>query len=166
MAAFGRLVRVSRALVNAETIWKTTKQRKAIECLKTSGLSIPQSKRYFRSSMAVAKKTVSITFIDRDGDKNVVKANVGDTLLDVAKDNDIDLEGACEGTLACSTCHLVFQPEQYDKIDIDPPTEEELDMLDLAYGLTDTSRLGCQIEVTEQMDGLILTVPVSVDVRS
>ena len=48
------------------------------------------------------------------------------------------LSGACEGTLACSTCHLIFDPERYEKLGLDPPTEEELDMLDLAYGLTDT----------------------------
>lgn len=118
------------------------------------------------STSAKASKTVAITFVDRDDDKTTVQAKVGDTLLDVAKDNDIDLEGACEGTLACSTCHLVFDPEQYKKIKLEPPSEEELDMLDLAYGLTDTSRLGCQIEVTEEMDGLVLKVPVSVDARN
>ena len=79
---------------------------------------------------------VNITFIDRDGDEQTVQAKVGDTLLEVAKEYDIDLEGACEGTLSCSTCHLVVDPEWYDKIP-DPLTEEEQDMLDLAYGLTD-----------------------------
>ena len=64
-------------------------------------------------------------------------AKVGDTLLEVAKEFDIDLEGACEGTLSCSTCHLIVDPEWYGKIP-DPLTEEEQDMLDLAYGLTDT----------------------------
>ena len=52
--------------------------------------------------------------------------------------NNLFLSGACEGTLACSTCHLVFDPEQYEKLNLEPPSEEELDMLDLAYGLTDT----------------------------
>ena len=80
---------------------------------------------------------VNITFTDRDGDEQTVQAKVGDTLLEVAKEYDIDLEGACEGTLSCSTCHLVIDSEWYDKIP-DPLTEEEQDMLDLAYGLTDT----------------------------
>ena len=80
---------------------------------------------------------VNITFVDRDGDEHSVKAKVGDTLLEVAKEFDIDLEGACEGTLSCSTCHLIVNPEWYEKIP-DPLTEEEQDMLDLAYGLTDT----------------------------
>ena len=47
------------------------------------------------------------------------------------------LLGACEGTLACSTCHLIFKPEHYKQLP-EPPTDEELDMLDLAYDLQDT----------------------------
>ena len=80
---------------------------------------------------------VNITFVDRDGDKHAVEARVGDTLLEVAKEYDIDLEGACEGTLSCSTCHLILSPEWYGKIP-EPLTEEEQDMLDMAYGLEDT----------------------------
>ena len=80
---------------------------------------------------------VNITFIDRDGDEQTVEGKIGDSLLEVAKEYDIDLEGACEGTLSCSTCHLIVAPDWYNKIP-DPLTEEEQDMLDLAYGLTDT----------------------------
>ncbi|XP_031570143.1 adrenodoxin-like [Actinia tenebrosa] len=112
-------------------------------------------------------QTVTISFIDRDGDKISVKGKVGDSLLDVAKDNDIDLEGACEGTLSCSTCHLIFNQEEMDKLNLDEPADEELDMLDLAYGLTDTSRLGCQITVTKDFEGITLTIPKAHrDVRS
>lgn len=103
-------------------------------------------------------KTVDITFIDRDGDRIKVTAKVGDTLLDVAKDNDIDVEGACGGTLACSTCHLIFEKVDFDKIP-EIATDEELDLLDMAHGLTDTSRLGCQVDVTNEMDGIVLKVP-------
>ena len=103
-------------------------------------------------------KMVTLTFIDRDGDTIKVSAKVGDALLDVAKENDIDLEGACGGTLSCSTCHLIF-----DKVDFvnlpDIATDEELDMLEMAYELTDTSRLGCQVDVTQEMDGIVLRVP-------
>jgi ferredoxin len=66
--------------------------------------------------------------------------------------------GACEGTLACSTCHVVLKPDDYARIP-NKPCDEELDMLDLAYGLTDTSRLGCQITLTKQLDGLEIKVP-------
>ncbi|VDQ03523.1 unnamed protein product, partial [Trichobilharzia regenti] len=68
---------------------------------------------------------------------------------------------ACEGTLACSTCHLIFPKEHYDKLR-DPLTDEEQDLLDLAYSLTETSRLGCQIKVSEDMDGLVVSVPESI----
>ena len=81
--------------------------------------------------------SVPIIFTDRDGDVHTVQAKIGDTLLEVAKEFDIDVEGACEGTLSCSTCHLILDPEWFDKI-LDPLTEEEQDMLDLAYHPTDT----------------------------
>lgn len=80
---------------------------------------------------------MDITFTDRDGDSYTVQGKVGDSLLEVAKEYDIDLEGACEGTLSCSTCHLIVDPDWYDKIP-DFLSDEEQDMLDLAYGLTDT----------------------------
>lgn len=109
---------------------------------------------------------VTVNFIDRDGDKMTVNAKVGDSLLDVAKDNDVDLEGACEGTLSCSTCHLIFKPDEMDKLKLDEPSDEELDMLDLAYGLEDTSRLGCQIIVTKNFEGITVRVPKAhVDIR-
>ncbi|CAH3035413.1 unnamed protein product [Pocillopora meandrina] len=105
------------------------------------------------------KDVVTVSFIDRDGDKMTVSAKIGDSLLDVAKDNDLDLEGACEGTLSCSTCHLIFEPEEMKTLNLDDPSDEELDMLDLAYGLEDTSRLGCQIIVTKAFEGITLRVP-------
>lgn len=71
---------------------------------------------------------------------------------------DIDGYGACEGTLACSTCHLVFSKQNYSQLS-QKPTDEELDMLDLAYGLQDTSRLGCQVIVTKDMNDWEVDVP-------
>ena len=81
-----------------------------------------------------------------------MQAKEGDNLLDVVINNDIDIDGygACEGTLACSTCHLIFTPEDFSKIE-EEATDEELDMLDLAYGLTDTSRLGCQAKLQTEV---------------
>ena len=98
-----------------------------------------------------------ITFIDPDGTRHEVDAPVGLSLLEVAHQNDIDLEGACEGSLACSTCHLIVDPTWFDRLD--EIKEDEEDMLDLAFGLTRTSRLGCQIIVTEELDGLIVSLP-------
>lgn len=109
-----------------------------------------------------ANKSITVYFIDRDGDKKTVKAKLGSNLLDVAIDNNLDLEGfgACEGTLSCSTCHLILNKENYDKLK--PPSDEENDMLDLAFGLCDTSRLGCQIIVNESMEGWTFVVPKEV----
>ena len=65
--------------------------------------------------------------------------------------------GACGGELACSTCHVVLAQADFDRLE--EPEEEEEDMLDLAWGLTDTSRLCCQIEVEEWMEGMVVTLP-------
>ncbi|MDE0540109.1 MAG: 2Fe-2S iron-sulfur cluster-binding protein [Rhodospirillales bacterium] len=98
-----------------------------------------------------------ITFIEPNGNHREVEAEIGDTLLTVAHKNDIDIEGACEGVLACSTCHLIVDPDWYGKLM--PADDDEDDMLDLAFGLTQTSRLGCQIEVTDELDGLVVSLP-------
>ena len=91
------------------------------------------------------------------GEQREIDAEPGKSLLVTAQQNDIDIEGACEGVLACSTCHLIVSEAWFKKLP--DASEEEEDMLDLAYGLTKTSRLGCQITVTEDLDGLVLKVP-------
>ena len=98
-----------------------------------------------------------VTFIDRDGNHIEVDAPVGLSLLEIARKNDIDVEGACEGSLDCSTCHVIVDAEDFERLE--EPSEDEEDMLDLAFGLTRTSRLGCQIIVTEELDGLTVTLP-------
>jgi len=100
--------------------------------------------------------TVKIIFITK-GERKEFSVLVGTTVLEAAHNNDISLEGACEGSLACSTCHVVVEKEFYNKLET--PTEDEEDMLDLAFGLTPTSRLGCQIIMTKELDGLTLVVP-------
>jgi ferredoxin, 2Fe-2S len=96
-------------------------------------------------------------FIDRDGTRREVDAPVGLSLLEIARRNDIDIEGACEGSLACSTCHVIVDPSWFAKLST--PTEDEEDMLDLAFGLEQTSRLGCQIVMTQALDGLVVRLP-------
>jgi 2Fe-2S ferredoxin len=98
-----------------------------------------------------------MTFIDRDGTRHEVDAPVGISVLEIAHANNIDLEGACEGSLACSTCHVIVSPEDYERLT--DATEDEEDMLDLAFGLTRTSRLGCQIIMSEELDGLTVRLP-------
>ena len=98
-----------------------------------------------------------ITFIDTEGTRRDVDAPVGLSVLEIAHKNDIDLEGACEGSLACSTCHVIVEPEWYDLLN--DASEDEEDMLDLAFGLEETSRLGCQIVMTQALDGLVVKLP-------
>ena len=98
-----------------------------------------------------------ITFIERNGNPKTVEAPIGLSLLEVAHQNDVEIEGACEGSLACSTCHVIVEPEWFDVLPDAKPDEE--DMLDLAFGLTKTSRLGCQIIVSEELDGLTVRLP-------
>lgn len=98
-----------------------------------------------------------MTFIERDGTRKTVDAPVGLSVLEIAHQNDVDIEGACEGSLACSTCHVIVEPDWYELLK--DATEDEEDMLDLAFGLTKTSRLGCQIVMTEELDGLIVRLP-------
>ena len=98
-----------------------------------------------------------MTFIGRDGTPQEVDAPLGYTLLQIARENDVDIEGACEGCLACATCHVHVATEWYDKLPA--PSDDEEDMLDLAFNLSDTSRLGCQIRITEELDGLVVTLP-------
>ncbi len=102
--------------------------------------------------------TIRVTFVMPSGERREVDARVGETLLMVAQTNNIaELEGACESSMACSTCHVVVDAAFYGLIP--PPSEEEDDMLDFAYGLTLTSRLGCQVVMTEKLNGLIVRVP-------
>jgi 2Fe-2S ferredoxin len=100
-----------------------------------------------------------MTFIERNGTRREVEAPLGLSVLEIAHKNDIDIEGACEGSLACSTCHVIVDPEWYELLK--EASEDEEDMLDLAFGLTATSRLGCQIIITEELEGRGVTSPAS-----
>lgn len=129
-----------------------------------------------------------LIFVDGDGFKNEIQAQIGEDLLSLAHHNDIDMEGACEGSLACSTCHVILEEDIYDELEGDysaqlfsgttvshlfaplsirtiisetEPCEDEEDMLDLAPGLTMTSRLGCQVCVTKAMSGAEIRLPTS-----
>ena len=98
-----------------------------------------------------------MVFIERDGNRKEVEAPKGLSVLEIAHRNDVDIEGACEGSMACSTCHVVVDPQWYAKLE--EASEDEEDMLDLAFDLTATSRLGCQIIISDELDGLTVTLP-------
>lgn len=98
-----------------------------------------------------------VNFTLQDGTTKAIDAPNGISLLEVAHKNDIDLEGACEGSLACSTCHVIIDDAFFDKLP--EASEDEEDMLDLAFALTHTSRLGCQIMVSDELEGITVSLP-------
>ena len=99
---------------------------------------------------------IKIIFIENNKEIEV-EASVGLSVLEVAHENNIDLEGACEGSLACATCHVILEEKIYNILE--QPAEAEEEMLDLAFGLTHTSRLGCQIILTKELNGMRVRVP-------
>ena len=108
---------------------------------------------YFR---VLSSTNIKFTMVEK-GTQKMVIAKKGETLLDVARRFNINLTGACEGNCACSTCHIIFDKNVYNKLP--PPKEEEEDMLELAFGLTPTSRLACQVKVDERLDGSKIIIP-------
>lgn len=104
--------------------------------------------------MAIEK--IKVIFVDDNGEKEV-EAMVGLSILEVAHEHGVDLEGACEGSLACATCHVILEEKIYNNLD--EPEEAEEDMLDLAFGLTHTSRLGCQVILAPELDGMRVRLP-------
>jgi len=99
-----------------------------------------------------------VVFVTADGQqRQSFDAEVGESLLEIARRFDIDIEGACEGCMACATCHVVVAPEWFEKLPA--ATEDEIDMLDLVFDLERTSRLGCQVTMTEALDGLTVRLP-------
>lgn len=100
-----------------------------------------------------------VVFIERNGNRKEIAAADGATVLQVAQANGIDMEGACEGSLACSTCHVIVDEAWVKKLP--QATDAEEDMLDLTYGVTRASRLGCQIVLTKDLDGLTLRLPAA-----
>ena len=107
--------------------------------------------------------TINLTFINPDDSQTTIAARIGETLLQTAHRTGIEMEGACEGVCACSTCHVILEQDLYDRLLEESESgalgEDEEDMLDMAFGLTHTSRLGCQITVNEIMDGSVITLP-------
>ncbi|KAI3660534.1 hypothetical protein MP638_000991, partial [Amoeboaphelidium occidentale] len=110
-----------------------------------------------RLSTAANKKTLHVTFVTPENEEITCNAAEGDNLLDIAHENDVELEGACEASLACSTCHVIVEEPFYKMIP--EASDDENDMLDLAFGLTETSRLGCQVKLTKTLDGIRVRIP-------
>ncbi|TMW60339.1 hypothetical protein Poli38472_000381 [Pythium oligandrum] len=144
-----------RAMAPRALRWAASAQRSGVTTSRL--MTRPSVAPIATSWRAFSTEKVTFTFIDGEGVPTEVTAEEGQTLNDVAHDNDIELECACGGELACSTCHLIFEQEVFDKLP--EISEEEEDMLDLAWGLTDTSRLGCQIKVSKDLEGTTVRIP-------
>ncbi|KAG8908855.1 hypothetical protein FRC01_007244 [Tulasnella sp. 417] len=148
----------SNQLVRSAPRWRTTLP---------SQVTGARNKRAFGTSPVVRHNEIvppepgtgiKIHFKDHQGELiKTIEGSEGDSILDLAHEYDIDLEGACEASLACSTCHVILPEEYYDLLP--EPVDEENDMLDMAFGLTDTSRLGCQVKLTPELDGMTVTLP-------
>lgn len=121
---------VRRLLCKTTTTTAAARIRNARDVHATRLASHGYSKSEVDESTAVC-----VTFIDREGEEHDIKAPVGKTVLEVAHANDIDLEGACEGSLACSTCHVYIDEANFDNIQ--QACDDENDMLDLAFGLSE-----------------------------
>lgn len=102
---------------------------------------------------------VNITYITKDGEEIPVKGKIGDNVMYLAHRHSIDMEGACEASLACTTCHVYVDDVYYDKLT--EPLEKEDDLLDMAPFLKENSRLGCQIILTKELDGIRVTLPAA-----
>ncbi len=98
-----------------------------------------------------------MVFIEKNGNRKEVDAPIGLSVMELAHRHGVDIEGACDGSLACSTCHVIVERAWAAKLD--QPSEDEEDMLDLVFALTQTSRLGCQIVMSEELDGLTVALP-------
>ena len=101
--------------------------------------------------------SINIRFVTSRGEVTETVGEPGDNLLRVGQAAGVPLEGTCEGQMACSTCHVIVGEEWFGKLP--PASEEEEDMLDFAAGVQRTSRLSCQLELTEELDGIELLVP-------
>ena len=100
---------------------------------------------------------IKIVFVTCDDNRVEAEAEPGTALLDLAQATGMPLEGTCEGQMACSTCHVIVERSWFGRLPVASPDEE--DMLDLAAGVTATSRLACQVRLTETLDGLEVRIP-------
>ncbi|KAL2176431.1 2Fe-2S ferredoxin-type domain-containing protein [Thermothelomyces heterothallicus CBS 202.75] len=163
--AIGRRV---RCYTQASAAARPTNSSRVVQAVaRRSPALMRAQRRTFSASPAVSHGHITppkpgeelyVTFVDKEGVEHKFAVSKGDNLLDIAQANDLEMEGACGGSCACSTCHvIVLDQEYYDKMP--EPDDDENDMLDLAFGLQETSRLGCQVVMTPELDGLRVKLP-------
>ena len=124
--------------------------------------NLKKLKKFFSSSNEnrVLGEKVKFKFVYLSDKREVnVEAQEGQHILEIAHKFDVDLEGACDASLACSTCHVILEKDIYDSLPA--AKEEEEDLLDLAFGLSETSRLGCQTYITKKFEGTKVYLPAA-----
>ncbi|USO00910.1 MAG: 2Fe-2S iron-sulfur cluster binding domain-containing protein [Alphaproteobacteria bacterium] len=104
---------------------------------------------------------VKVTFVFPDESEQECEADIGDTLLHVIRNNDIPIPCSCGGALSCSTCHVILDKSTFDLLESkgDIATDDEEDLLDFASGRRDTSRLGCQVKISPDMQKVKVIIP-------
>ena len=98
-----------------------------------------------------------IIFVKPDRSEHTIVVENGTSVMEAGRDANLGIEGTCGGCLSCATCHVIVDTAWFSKTGA--PSEDESDMLDLAFGLSATSRLGCQIEMSDDLDGLKVAIP-------
>ena len=98
-----------------------------------------------------------INFVKLDGSTHAIEAKDGPSLMEDGRDANMGVEGTCGSSLSCATCHLIFDVDGFAKVGV--ASEDEMDMLDLAFNVEPTSRLGCQVKVSAEIDGITVRVP-------
>ncbi|KAH8754319.1 2Fe-2S ferredoxin-type domain-containing protein [Diaporthe sp. PMI_573] len=147
-----------KALASSTTLRLSPRAIRTAPSISVRSFSSTPSTRHGHVDPPKPGEELWVTFIDKDGHEHKVAVSKGDNLLDIAQAHDLEMEGACGGSCACSTCHVIVENEDlYDKMP--EPDDDENDMLDLAFGLTETSRLGCQVVMTPELDGLVVKLP-------
>ncbi|XP_076975724.1 ferredoxin-2, mitochondrial isoform X2 [Tamandua tetradactyla] len=163
---------VARGGVNAGVLLRAARGvwwRRPGGSLGTGEAAVPATARRFRATGSRPAReeeasgperpgdVVNVVFVDRSGRRIPVSGRVGDNVLHLAQRHGVDLEGACEASLACSTCHVYVSQDHLDALPT--PDEREDDMLDMAPLLQENSRLGCQILLTPELEGAEFTLP-------
>lgn len=137
----------------------TTTQFMRIKCVNFSKTSTNRHGEYEWQDPKSTDEIVNITYITKDGERIPIKGKIGDNVLYLAHRHSIDMEGACEASLACTTCHVYVHDDFQHKLP--EATEKEDDLLDMAPFLKENSRLGCQIVLTKELDGIEVTLPAA-----
>ncbi|XP_078530877.1 ferredoxin-2, mitochondrial isoform X2 [Lissotriton helveticus] len=136
-----------------QVVCRTTAAEESVRSFQTTGYQAKEE----RQEAEPSAEEINVVFVDRSGQRIPVRGKLGENVLYLAHRYDIDLEGACEASLACSTCHVYVSEEYHSKLP--DPDEREEDMLDMAPLLQENSRLGCQVILTKDLEGAVFTLP-------